>query len=509
LIQRLYIKDLLSFDEVDLEFDKSLVVLSGPSGAGKSLLISSILSSFGYSVNTNASVCELLLDKPPRLQNEAFNLDDELIIKSIKKDKLRYFINAQSISKKLLKEMFAPYIKYLSVRDTKGFESRDLIEMIDGFISSEDKEYKKLLKEYKKRYATYTQKANELKAIKENEAKIKDQIEFARYEIDKITSIDPKVGEYEELLEIKQQLSKIDKIKDAIKKANVIFEYEGYIQEVYRLLDKDISFFDDALNQLRVDFEDTDMLVASLEDVDIEDVLDRLSMLTDLKNRYGSIEDALNYKEQKLQEIAKYTNIEQDKSMLESYLALEYSELSIIAQKLSSYRKSAAIKIQNSLREYLSRLKIADLVFVFDTTNLSLDGIDKVDVSLQGSSMQTLSGGEFNRVRLALMAVATPPKNSKGILILDEIDANVSGDESIAIANLIERLSASYQIFAISHQPHLASKATQHILVSKQDGKSIAKVLDNSQRVEEISRIIAGENPTNEAVEFAKKLLMD
>jgi len=120
--------------------------------------------------------------------------------------------------------------------------------------------------------------------------------------------------------------------------------------------------------------------------------------------------------------------------------------------------------------------------------------------------MQTLSGGEFNRVRLALMALSSP-QNHKGVLILDEIDANVSGDESIAIANLIEKLSTNYQVFAISHQPHLAAKATQHILVIKQDNKSIAKVLNKTQRVEEISRIIAGENPTNEAVEFAKKLL--
>ena len=506
MIQRLYIQNLLSFDEVDLEFGNSLVVLSGPSGAGKSVLISAILSSFGYSASANASLCELNISKPHKLQLQAYELDDEVVIKSIKKDKLRYFIDAQSISKKLLFEAFGDYVQYLSVRDTRGFESGDLIDMIDSFIISNDKSYKKLLKEYKKRFATYRQKASELQAIKESEATIKEKIEFIKYEIDKITSIEPKIGEDEELLEIKSQLSKIDKIKDAIQKASGIFEYEGYIQEVYRLLDKDMSYFDDALNQLRVDFDDTDMLVASLEDRDIEEILDRLSKLTDIKNRYGSIKEALEYKEQKLQELSKYTHIEQDKSMLESYLAMEYNELYILAQKLSSYRKKASQDMQKILKEYLSKLKIADLIFVFDEIVLNQSGIDRVDVSLEGSSMQTLSGGEFNRVRLALMALSSP-QNHKGVLILDEIDANVSGDESIAIANLIEKLSTNYQVFAISHQPHLAAKATQHILVTKQENKSIAKVLNKTQRVEEISRIIAGENPTNEAVEFAKKLL--
>ena len=178
MIQRLYIQNLLSFDEVELEFDNSLVVLSGPSGAGKSVLISAILSSFGYSASANASLCELNISKPPKLQLQAYELDDEVVIKSIKKDKLRYFIDAQSISKKLLFEAFGDYVKYLSVRDTRGFESDDLIDMIDSFIISNDKSYKKLLKEYKKRFTTYRQKASELQAIKESEATIKEKIEF-------------------------------------------------------------------------------------------------------------------------------------------------------------------------------------------------------------------------------------------------------------------------------------------------------------------------------------------
>ena len=91
-------------------------------------------------------------------------------------------------------------------------------------------------------------------------------------------------------------------------------------------------------------------------------------------------------------------------------------------------------------------------------------------------------------------------------MILDEIDANVSGDESIAIAQMIQKLSSVYQVFAISHQPHLAAQAEQHIVVIKENNKSKVIVLSQEGRIAEISRIIAGENPTDEAVEFAKKL---
>jgi len=509
LIERLYLKGLVSFDEVELEFDDSLVVLSGPSGAGKSVLISAILSSFGYGANSYASLCELSLQKPSKLQLDAFELEDEVVIKSIKKEKLRYFLNAQSISKKLLYDSFKPFVKYLSIRDSKEFDSNALIDTLDDYISSQNKEYKKLLKEYKKRYKLYKYRLDELNRIKQDEAKIKDMIEFAKFEIEKIESINPKEEEFDELLEIKQQLSKVDKIKDAMQRASGVFEFEKAIEEVYTLLDRDSSYIDEAFNQLRADFEDSDTLIDSLLEVDIEEVLNRLSQLTELQNRYGSIKEALEYKAQKELELQSYQNITRDKSMLENFVAMEYSELYILANKLTRYRLEYAKELEEELYLYLQILKISRLSFTLTQEQvLNPKGIDKIDISLQGSSIDTLSGGEFNRVRLALMAVATPKRAKKeGVLILDEIDANVSGDESIAIANIISKLSSSYQVFAISHQPHLASKASQHIVVNKKDSKSYAKVLDNNERVEEISRIIAGENPTTQAIEFARKLL--
>ena len=140
---------------------------------------------------------------------------------------------------------------------------------------------------------------------------------------------------------------------------------------------------------------------------------------------------------------------------------------------------------------------------------MNLTGVDEMDIRLGGSKTSTLSGGEFNRLRLALLVSSTTntQENSKGVLIFDEIDANVSGDESIAIANMLLKLSKNYQIFAISHQPHLASKANQHILITKDEKKSKTIVLDKNGRVEEIARIISGEIKTQEAIDFAMKLL--
>ena len=507
MIERLYLRDLVTFKEVELEFEKGLIVLTGPSGAGKSVLISAILSSFGYATQGAASVCEVNIQKPNTLQSEAYVLSDELTIKTLKKENLRYFIEGQKISKKALHTLFTPYIQYLSIRDRGGFESEVLLEMIERVPLTTHKSFKKLRKEYAKRYHLYREKRTQLLKIKEDEATLKEKIEFMKYEIEKIDTINPQIGEEEELLKVKQQLSHIDKVKDAVGSAQEIFQCEASVEEIYRLLDKDISSFSETMNQLRADFEDVELLADTLAEIDVEQVLDRLSDLTELKNRYGSVEEALAHKEKKSQELAQYRHIEQDKSMLEAFLELEFTELSTLAAKISLVRKKEAKVLEEELLNYLETLKLPALHFTFNSKTLCENGIDEVGVQLGNSQIATLSGGEFNRVRLALMAATLPQTSeNQGVLILDEIDANVSGDESIAIAKMITKLAQVYQIFAISHQPHLSAKAQQHIVVTKVGESSSVSLLDEEGRIGEIARIIGGENPTPQAVEFAKKL---
>jgi len=507
LVERLYLRELVTFKELELEFNQGLVVFTGPSGAGKSVLISAILSSFGYSTQGAAALCELNLLKPPKLSSESYVLEEDLTIKAVKKEKLRYFIARQNISKKALFELFSPHVHYLSVRDKESFDSEMLLNLIDSALYRKDKSYKKLSKEYKKRYRNYREKVQELARIREDEAKLAELIEFATYEIEKIEAVDPKPGEEEELFKVKQQLSRIDKLKEALENASEIFRFESSVQEVYQLLEKESDSFFEAMNQLRADFEDAQLLAEELEEVNVEEVLDRLGDLTALKNRYGSIEESLAYKEAKKAELAGYVNIERDKSMLEQFLALEYSELNILAGKISQARKREALEIEKKLSGYLESLKLPSLQFRFGSSDLNGLGRDEVDVWLGNSKTATLSGGEFNRLRLALMAVGIEDSGTKqGVLILDEIDANVSGDESIAIATMIAKLSSVYQIFAISHQPHLSAQADQHIVVTKEGSESRAEVLDDAGRIEEITRIVSGENPTEQAVAFAQKI---
>lgn len=137
-----------------------------------------------------------------------------------------------------------------------------------------------------------------------------------------------------------------------------------------------------------------------------------------------------------------------------------------------------------------------------------ITGSDAIEFELNGVNLDTISAGEFNRLRLALLTSMTQFQIAEdGILFLDEIDANLSGKESDAIATVLKELSKTYQIFAISHQPQLTASAQQHILVDKQEGLSFVKVLNDEEKVNEISRMISGETVTPEAYEFAKNLI--
>jgi len=182
--------------------------------------------------------------------------------------------------------------------------------------------------------------------------------------------------------------------------------------------------------------------------------------------------------------------------------------LQTLAGEISTLRRAKADELAEKMSEYLHDLKLPAVSFLFETTELSETGSDRIDLELAGSTTATLSGGEHNRLRLALMATAlSSGTRGQGVVILDEIDANVSGDESIAIARMIADLSRVYQVFAISHQPHLAAQADQHILVTKSGDVSHAQELDSDGRVQEIARIVGGETADEEAVAFARKLL--
>ncbi|MEA3354422.1 MAG: AAA family ATPase [Campylobacterota bacterium] len=508
MINRFYLKDYLSFKEVELEFGKGLIVFTGPSGAGKSILINSILSQFGSS-DSKAVLSEVVLeDINIKDENYSLEKDDDIIIKQTTTAKTRYLINNQTISKKNLKEFTSSFFKYLHLKDTSDFDSEKIISFLDFLASKDSLEYKETFQNFKESFEKFTEIKKKLHKIVQDEKDLEDLKEYAKFEIEKIASINPKVEEYDELKEIKTNLSKKDKLQEILDEAAPFLTNSHKISHALTMLDEDSSFFDDAVNDVNNIFEKFQDKLASMDDMDIEEVLDRIEQLSSLNKRFGGIAEALDYKKQKELELEGYENISFEKAILEKNEKKYFKELEILSKKISKLRAQAMIPFEKKINEYLKLLYLDNLKISLDKKELDITGIDEIKFTLNEISLEKVSSGEFNRLRLALLTARSFYEiGTNGILFLDEIDANLSGKESQSIAKVLSELSKSYQIFAISHQPQLSATAHQHFMVVKEDNISSVKLLDKKERIAEIARMISGENITDEAQQFAKKLL--
>lgn len=504
MIERFYLKDYLSFKEAELNLNHGLVVFSGPSGSGKSILMDSILSSLGLS-SCDANICESSVTWDIDEEETGLENDEINVFKHIKKEKSRYFINNQSISKKSINLLTCRYLKHLSLRDFSDFENEGLLSILDNKIG---KKALQLKENYQQTYQQYSHVKKELEIIEEEEKRIVELKEFAKFEIDKIANVNPTIGEDEELLEIKKELSKKEKALEMISGANEIFNYEHLVSSALDTLDAESSFFDDAMNELRSVLENAQERFSALDEVDVEDVLNRIEELSELKRRYGSIEEALEYKEQKLQELEKYENIEVQKGDLQQQFETLDKEVYTLAESLTSLRTKALKNFEKDLNAYLKQLYLRDAKVLLSKEKLSLNGQDLVEIKLSETDLSKVSTGEFNRLRLAVLALKSESlENIGGVLMLDEIDANLSGEESMSVAKVLKKLTKNFQIFVISHQPQLTSMGDQHFLIYKDGNISKTKELNFDEKVDEIARIISGDTISNEAKKFAQELL--
>lgn len=505
MIESLRAKEHLSFKSIDVNFSDGLIVFTGASGSGKSVFFSALLSVFGFFPN-DALMIEASVNN--KLNLDEFGIEDEEvnIFKTLKHKSVRYFINSNQVSQKNVKQISQNFISYLSLKDMNEFDSSSIINLIDLYISKENTLHVKKISEFSEIYLNYQNLKNSLLKIENEEKKIVELKEFAKFEIEKIESISPKIGEYEELMDIKKKLSKKDKILNALSEAAAIFESESAVNLALDLMDKKSEVFDEAMNFLKTTFEEEKDKLNELDDNEIEEVLDRIEKLSLLKNRFGSIENAIEHLQKRKDELAYYENISFEKKELEKEFFEIENRLKISLEYLSSERKKVINKVEEKLNGYLKELFLENLSLHVKNCELNKDGNLEFSISLNNTDIKKISSGEYSRLRLAFIALKNELKSDEGILILDEVDSNLSGKESMSVANVLKKISKNYQIFAISHHPQLSSVANQHFYIYKNNDDSFIKELNEEERVEELSRMISGEKINEKAREFAKEL---
>jgi len=497
MIERFYLQNNLTFDEVELNLSNGLIVFTGPSGSGKSVLMRSILGSFGLE-SSNAKLSESSV-----IENDELN-----VFKQVKKEKTRFFINNQAIPKKNLLQESLNFIRYLNIKDFSDFDSHKLLDMIDMFIYEESPQYLALIQEYKTLFDMYQITLKSLEKLFDDERKILELKEFAQFEINKIESVNPQVGEDERLQEVKRTLSKKEKIEKKIASANQIFEFDYLVSDALTELEVDSAFFDDGMNELRMVFDKAIDKLNELDELDVEDILDRIEALSSLKKRHGSIEAALEYLALKKEELKEYNSIEIRKDDLILKRDELYNKLYKMSEETTTYRENMLNILNKKLNSYIQDLYLENAHMQLVESELSIFGKDTIEIRLADKELSQISSGEFNRLRLALLALKSEILQSDGgVLMLDEIDANLSGEESMSVAKVLKILAKRFQIFAISHQPQLSSMADYHYLVKKENNKSSVTLLEGKSRVLEIARMVSAGDITQEAIDFASKLL--
>lgn len=507
MIKRILMKDNLSFKQIELKITAGLTVFTGLSGVGKSVLFGGILAAFALR-ESEAKFIELELDDVLDLEEFGIELEEENIFKMLREKSTKYFINNQTIAKKSLQKLSKSFVKHLSAKESDEFSNEKFLILLDALAERKNPKFTQTKEDFVRDFKAWEQKVSELNKILEEEKKVEELKELATIQIEKIEKIRPKVGEYEELLSLKKRLSKKDKIEEAWARAAVIFECEKAVLEALNLSEIDGGFFSECLNELRIIAESQKM--EELE-FDIEELLTRIEDLSYLINRYESIEGTLEFLELKKKELSHYENLSFEKKELEKKVDRLKQNLEKAATFLSENRSENLGILEEFLNDYLKKLYMKDLRLDFaKDERLSSWGRDRISLRISSTDLKNLSSGELNRLRLAFIATECKIVNAgRGIIFLDEIDANLSGKEAMSVAKVLEELANFYQIFAISHLPQLSSKAQNHFLVEKKGEESVVKRLDKEERVRELARMVSGENVSGEALQFARTLFED
>lgn len=509
MIKRILIHNSPAFKDIELYMDGGFNVFSGVSGSGKSVFMESLLAIFGIK-ESNADLIEANIDVDAICFDwEKYAIyregdENEIVLSILKKDKTRYFLNHVSSSKKKLNDIVSGFAKHISTKGADELKNAHILHILDMFIAHYLPIHSEILSRYKGDFATLCEAQAKLKDIESKEANIATLKEFAAFEIAKIESLSPKEGEYEELLNIKKLLSKQEKIKDQLYKVKEAMELTHHFESFLTLIDKSCPNLIDGLSEFEAIIESQQAQLEQLNESNPEALLDRISALSELIRRFGDIAHALTYCEEQKQKLAEYEHLSFDKQDLQKQIAHLQNLCQDNAAKLHKHRQKYLLDLQSRVTEICTTLRLKPSRLVLKEVPLYANGYDECEIMLEESNVNVISSGEYNRLRLAIMCIEMSLQSRKGILVLDEVDANLSGEESEGVAQILKTLSRDFQIFAISHQTHMPFLADNHYLVEKNDGNSIIKKLDFEGRVREVARIISGSHITNEALEFAR-----
>jgi DNA repair protein RecN (Recombination protein N) len=546
VLSRIYIKNFLIIDELDLDLRKGLNVITGETGSGKSLILDSIF----YCLNGKISNALIGSRSDKLIISLSFTLNKKLVLKLSELDietednqiiisrqisnsgTKKLSINNEPASQKVLDEISEDLILIYGQHSlNKLFKQSYHLNILDNFLKSPE-----ILNQVSSLYQQMNSKIKENEDLLENIATSKKEEEFLRHAKEELYKAEIKNGEEQELSDKRIILQKQQKYKDllggliesisaknftgemsSVQKQIARSNYADDFEEVYIHIEKSIDHISEAesiLERMALNIEDE----SSLEYIE-----DRLFEIRDLAKKYKVLPDQLNSFLEGIDE--KLEKLDSFESMLlknNVELAKLVNNYNLATQKLSEMRRVASLDIEKLVESELKFLNMAGCRFkvdiISDSEKKSEKGIDKVSFmaatnigSAFGSIEKIASGGEMARFMLALQVALFSKNETLPTIIFDEIDTGLGGAVADSVGLRLKKLSEVTQIFAVTHQPQVASKSDYHIMIIKKnsDGSTVssAKLLDENQKTEEIARMLSGQKISSAAIEAAKIMI--
>jgi DNA repair protein RecN (Recombination protein N) len=556
MLVQLTISNFAIIKHLEITLKPGLNILSGETGAGKSIIINAMNLILGGRASTDLirSRCEearveALFTFPDNrilteiLSEQGIPFDDELLIKRtfFREGRNRILINGSMATLQMLSRLGAILISISGQHEHQLLLKPDNhLYLLDDFSGLSDERL-----ELSEVYGRYESLEGRINLLEKEIHEIGQRQDLTQFQIDEIERAGFRPGEDEALAEEKKRLQHAEELLAIVSEGyQALYERNDSALSTISLIakkmdkgavmDNRLSSVREALNEIEVRLEDASLTLRDflkiiyMDPQRLDEVAERLELLNRLKRKYGrTLEDVLKFKDGLASMM-----VDQDErrqkldQLMKERLELE-AEVMQRASVLSNKRKKAAGTLENAVEQELHHLHMQATRFQVrfegaeeteDTIKeVRADGIDRVEFMISpnvGEELRPLSkiasGGELSRITLALKTILARTASVE-TLIFDEVDSGISGATAEVVGKKLLSLAKYHQILCITHLPQIASQGQDHFLARKEviAGRTQATILalGRAERIQEIARLLGGQEITPRAVAHAEEML--
>lgn len=526
MISSLHIKNIGIIEDISIELNSGLNVLTGETGAGKTLIIDSlqIISGGRFSKDMirkgeNNSFVEICIYAPENKNSIDGNIIVSREINLNGRNMCK--INGRMVTVNELKEFMKNIIEIHGQNDNQNLlDSKLHLKYLDNFIGKEIfKDYKE---NYNKLYERYLQINKELKNNYGNDTERQRKLDLLKYQVQEIEEAKLKEKEEDELEEKRKIFLNSEKISESLNETdvllseNIIDALSSAIRTLERIESIDTKY-EEANKNLKNSYYELQELARDIngykEDVYFDEeernqIEEKLDLIYSLKRKYGNtIKEILEYGEKVKNEINIIENLEEYTNKLKIELQEVINNMNVYAKKISEIRKQHSKKLSDCINKELTELEMKNaninVKVEFNEKEFFMEGKDTVKFYIRtnlGEDEKELSkiasGGEMSRTMLAIKKVLADT-DMIPVLIFDEIDTGISGKAANSVAMKLKAIAKKHQVMCISHLPNIAASADYNYFISKkvqeERTKTDVKLLDEEEVIKEIARISSGE----------------